>query len=84
MSKQIETLSPIDGSVYVTRQLANDSDVAQAVASAAQAQALWKQTTLADRQDICRRFVEIFIAEKDAIAEEILLANGTPHSLCGR
>ena len=38
MSKQIETLSPIDGSVYVTRQLANDSDVAQAVASAAQAQ----------------------------------------------
>ncbi len=78
MSKQIETLSPIDGSVYVTRQLANDSDVAQAVASAAQAQALWKQTALADRQDICRRFVEIFIAEKDAIAEEICWQMGRP------
>lgn len=78
MSKLTDTLSPIDNSVYVTRQLADATDIERAVASALQAQVAWKQTALAERQAICRRFVTRFIEKKAAIAEEICWQMGRP------
>ena len=78
MSKLTDTLSPIDNSVYVTRQLADAADIERAVASALQAQVAWKQTALAERQAICRRFVTRFVEKKAAIAEEICWQMGRP------
>lgn len=78
MSKQLETISPIDGSTYVTRDFATPEEIAQALQRATTAQANWKQTPIAERIAICNGMVDAFTAKKDLIAEEISWMMGRP------
>ena len=78
MSKQLKTISPIDGSVYVTRDYASPEQIAQARERATAARQHWKHTPVAKRMAICRRMVDAFTAEKDSIAEEISWMMGRP------
>ena len=72
------TRSPIDDSIYVERKLANQQQIRQALTSASKAQKLWSQTSIAQRQDICRRMVDAMIANETEIAEQLCWMMGRP------
>ncbi|OED43520.1 aldehyde dehydrogenase [Endozoicomonas sp. (ex Bugula neritina AB1)] len=78
MAKIQQTISPVDGSVYVERELANRQQIDAALAQAATAQAQWKATSLAKRQTICSQAVDGCIRQKDDIAREISWQMGRP------
>ena len=78
MSNMLTTISPVDGSVYVERQLASAEQVQTTLAQAQAAQKQWKNTALDDRAAICRKAVAAFVAKKDDIAHELCWQMGRP------
>jgi acyl-CoA reductase-like NAD-dependent aldehyde dehydrogenase len=78
MSTGIRTISPIDGSVVAERDYASDAEIASVLAAARAAQARWREVPLAERAAYCARFVDAFVAQRDAIAREITLQIGRP------
>ncbi len=73
-----KTISPVDGRVYVERELASGSEIEAALSQAALAQKQWRDTPLAERLDVCLRFVEAMEADADAIGEELTWQMGRP------
>ncbi|BFM14469.1 aldehyde dehydrogenase family protein [Maricurvus nonylphenolicus] len=78
MSSLQKTLSPIDGSVYVERHHATQSEIEAAQNLAKQAQTQWRNTSLAERQAICRKAVNAFTSKRDDIAKELSWQMGRP------
>nr|WP_067291803.1 aldehyde dehydrogenase family protein [Marinobacterium profundum] len=78
MSKQLITLSPIDGSEYVVRDYASAAQIEATLARAAAAQKAWKRTSLEERIVLCSRMVDAFVARKDEIALELCWQMGRP------
>lgn len=78
MTETQQTISPIDGSVYVERRLASNEQVHAALAKAKHAQTGWRDTPLKQRKAICSRAVEAVVANKAAIAEELCWQMGRP------
>ncbi|MFC6980485.1 aldehyde dehydrogenase family protein [Microbulbifer taiwanensis] len=72
------TYSPIDGSLYVERPLADRAQIQQAITSAARAQKQWRQTGIAHRAAICSAMLECFLARSDEIAEQLCWMMGRP------
>jgi acyl-CoA reductase-like NAD-dependent aldehyde dehydrogenase len=77
MSTQ-KTISPIDGSVYVERNLADANAIEVALTKATSAQKEWRKTTLAEREAICRKAVEYFLNNADEIGLELTWQMGRP------
>ena len=80
MSETLTTISPVDGSVYVERPLASSEEVGWALSEARDAQRLWRQVPLADRADICNRFIEAMLVMGGEIALELTWQMGRPIS----
>ncbi len=78
MSDILKVISPVDGSVYVERPLADDAAIDRTLAKAAKAQKAWKQASVDERAAICSRFVDEFVSEADGITEEIAWQMGRP------
>ncbi len=78
MADTLTCISPVDGSAYVERPLASDEAIEAALAAAATAQAGWQATPVAARQEMLGRAVDAFVAETDAIAEELTRQMGRP------
>ena len=78
MARLQKTISPIDDSVFVERELANPAQIEQALKRAAQAQTDWKQRSIAQRAEFCNRFTDAFVAKRTDIAEEITRQMGRP------
>ncbi|WP_062260843.1 aldehyde dehydrogenase family protein [Endozoicomonas arenosclerae] len=78
MNKTQITLSPVDGSVFVERPLADVSQINKALTQAEKAQRDWQNTALEARQRICSKAVDIFVSQKDDIASEITWQMGRP------
>ncbi|NMH64158.1 aldehyde dehydrogenase family protein [Shewanella salipaludis] len=78
MSQFQDTLSPIDGSVYVSRALADDAQIARVLAEARGAQRDWAATPLAQRQAICTGAVAYLLAQREDIALELCWMMGRP------
>ncbi|MBK9746078.1 MAG: aldehyde dehydrogenase family protein [Chloroflexi bacterium] len=78
MARLQTTISPIDGSVYVERELADAQQIDAALSTAVAAQAAWKHTPLADRMAICERAVTYMVDNADAIGMEITMQIGRP------
>jgi acyl-CoA reductase-like NAD-dependent aldehyde dehydrogenase len=78
MSTRLTTISPIDGRVYVERDLADAGAIDAALETARRAQAAWAATPLASRIDKLGQAVELFVARGAAIAEEITWQMGRP------
>ncbi len=76
----IQCISPVDGSVYVERQTASADEIQQALIAAAEAQNKWKNTPIAERQALCSKAVDAFVARKAEIAEELTWQMGRPIS----
>jgi acyl-CoA reductase-like NAD-dependent aldehyde dehydrogenase len=73
-----QTISPVDGSVYVERTQAPDSEIAAALARAVVAQREWRRCPLAERARLMSAFVDAFIADRDAVAQELTWQMGRP------
>ncbi|HBU49186.1 MAG TPA: aldehyde dehydrogenase [Myxococcales bacterium] len=80
MTIRIQTRSPVDGSVYVERALADASQIESALAAAERAQLAWRRVDLADRVQALEGLVAAFVADKAAIAEELTWQMGRPRS----
>ncbi len=76
----IQCVSPVDGSVYVERETASADEIQQALSSASKAQKKWKNTPIAERQALCSKAVDAFVARKVEIAEELTWQMGRPIS----
>ncbi|KAA0989767.1 aldehyde dehydrogenase family protein [Dyadobacter aurulentus] len=73
-----KTISPIDGSVYVERTLADAAAVENALNEAVAAQKEWRKTTVAERAAICHKAVEYFLDHADEIGLELTWQMGRP------
>ena len=78
LMKQQITRSPIDNSIYVTRELATQDHISQTLSKASEAQKLWRKTAIKERQAICNKMVECFVANQDEIAEQLCWMMGRP------
>lgn len=78
MSTIFQTISPVDGSVFVERTFAGDHAIENALARAETAQHAWKRTTIAERAALCRKAVQYFLDHADAIGEELSWQMGRP------
>ncbi|WP_281648000.1 aldehyde dehydrogenase family protein [Parendozoicomonas sp. Alg238-R29] len=78
MSTMLQTISPIDGSAYVERELADATKIEQAITLSKNIQSSWKATNLQERATLCRKAVEAFVARKDDIAQELCWQMGRP------
>src|SRR5688572_33373884 len=72
------TISPIDGSVYVERELASDGAIEAALAKAIAAQRAWRQVPIAERAAICRRMAEWCVSRADELGGELTRQMGRP------
>ncbi len=78
MASTLRTITPVDGSLYVERDYADEKMIATALGVAKAAQAEWQKTPLSERAKICQKAVDAFVAEKAGIAEEISWQMGRP------
>jgi acyl-CoA reductase-like NAD-dependent aldehyde dehydrogenase len=76
----MKTISPVDGSVFVERDLASPTEIEQALARAEAAQVGWKATSLEQRARVLGDAVGAFVGAKDDIATEITWQMGRPLS----
>jgi acyl-CoA reductase-like NAD-dependent aldehyde dehydrogenase len=75
---KIQCISPVDGSVYVERETASAEQIQQTLRAAVEAQKQWKNTPIAQRQALCNKAVDAFLARKEEIAEELTWQMGRP------
>ena len=78
MSDILRTVSPIDGQIFVEREMAAGSAVSEAVARAQTAQSDWRRLPVEKRQEILSRAVDAFERDGPAIAEELTRQMGRP------
>lgn len=72
------TISPVDGRVFVERELATGPQIDGALERAVRAQRSWRHTPLDERMAVCSRAVEVMEAAADAIGEELAWQMGRP------
>ncbi|ACA86386.1 aldehyde dehydrogenase family protein [Shewanella woodyi] len=77
-----DTVSPIDGSVFVSRPLADEQQVLACVEQGTLAykgpENSWKETKLCERKDLCKKAIEQLLSHKDEIASELSWMMGRP------
>ena len=78
MTAKLETVSPVDGSIYVERAYAKENEIAAALAQARCAGEVWRDVPIDERAEICTRAVDAIVAAKDDIAREITWQMGRP------
>jgi acyl-CoA reductase-like NAD-dependent aldehyde dehydrogenase len=72
------TITPVDGSVYVERELASEETIEKALATAVRAQIDWKRCPVLERVQIVRRMVEWCVARADELGAELSWQMGRP------
>ncbi|MFB9147598.1 aldehyde dehydrogenase family protein [Halomonas alkalicola] len=78
-----KTISPVDGSVYVERELADPAQIDATLSRAASAQRSWRETSIAERARLCSAMVDAFVARRDELASELTWQMGRPISAAG-
>ena len=77
MAKQ-QTISPIDGSVYVERELATPQHIETTLSKAKKAQLEWRLLSIRERAAYCTLMVEHILANADTLATELSWQMGRP------
>jgi acyl-CoA reductase-like NAD-dependent aldehyde dehydrogenase len=72
------TISPVDGSVYVERELATAGQIESALAKARRACKTWKEVPLSSRAQLCLKAVDYFLAHAEEMALELSWQMGRP------
>lgn len=79
----LQTISPIDDSVYVERVLATEQEIQQSIALSRLTQKQWQTTSFAERAAICELAVQYFESRQAQIAQEISWQMGRPLAYSG-
>jgi len=79
----LQCVSPVDGSVYVERELADPVTITQSIELSRSAQKQWRQTSIDERAKICEAAVQYFEEKQTQIAEEIAWQMGRPIAFAG-
>jgi len=74
----VRTISPVDGSVYVTRPFADDGAIHSAIAAAHKAQKEWRRRPLDCRIDAVRKGITLLLAEKERYSTDLSWQMGRP------
>jgi acyl-CoA reductase-like NAD-dependent aldehyde dehydrogenase len=72
------TITPIDGSLLVERELATGQAIEAALALAVSAQRAWRQVRVPERAALCRRMAEWCVARADELGGELTRQMGRP------
>jgi acyl-CoA reductase-like NAD-dependent aldehyde dehydrogenase len=75
-----QTISPVDGRLYVERQLASGSEIEHALTKAVRAQAEWRRVPLPERVAISLRLAAWLVDRADRFGEELTWQMGRPIS----
>ncbi|MBX2872627.1 MAG: aldehyde dehydrogenase family protein [Saprospiraceae bacterium] len=78
MQTKITTISPIDGSVYVERELASGPMIEQALDKAEQARKIWRSTSLSERIELLNKALGYLVDQADEIGQELTYQMGRP------
>lgn len=78
MPSTLQTISPIDGSIYVERSFASPAETDQVLRSASEAQRIWRDISITERAIICGNFVDAFTSRAAEIAKELTWQMGRP------
>ena len=78
MSEVVKIISPVDGSVYAERPIANDAEIASAITSARAALPAWRNVPVAERGRYMLAFLDALLAMNDDIAVELAWQMGRP------
>jgi acyl-CoA reductase-like NAD-dependent aldehyde dehydrogenase len=73
-----KTISPVDGRVYVERELATAAQIDAVLERAREAQRSWRDVNIDERAAILSRFCTAFESRRDAIAQELAWQMGRP------
>ncbi|MDE2730492.1 MAG: aldehyde dehydrogenase family protein [Bacteroidota bacterium] len=74
----LQTISPVDGQLYVERDVATSKEILRAVSRARCGQTAWRAAGISQRAGYCSQFVKAFAANSAEIAEEISWQMGRP------
>src|SRR4051812_44247900 len=80
MADKLKCITPVDGSVYVERPLADKPQIENTLERARRAAAEWRHVPIRERQKLLTRAIDAFVANKAKIAEEISWQMGRPVS----
>jgi len=78
MATTQRTISPVDQSVYVERDLATPEQIDHALDTATRTQREWKHVPIADRAALCLAMVEAFVAKSGELGTELSWQMGRP------
>ncbi len=78
MARHFQTITPIDGTVYLERDYADSRQIAGALDAARKAHVSWKRTGIPERADLCRKVVQYFLDHQTEIAYELTMQMGRP------
>ncbi|OGQ81154.1 MAG: aldehyde dehydrogenase [Deltaproteobacteria bacterium RIFOXYA12_FULL_58_15] len=78
MAKIQKTVSPIDGSVYVERPLADAPAIDATLRKSSIAQREWRCVSMAERKRLAHAFVDAMLTNTDAIVQELAWQMGRP------
>jgi acyl-CoA reductase-like NAD-dependent aldehyde dehydrogenase len=77
---RVQTISPVDGSVFVERDLASAAEIERSLAQANGARSGWRATPPEERAGALSDAVDAFVGAKEDIAAEITWQMGRPLS----
>ncbi|WP_026989126.1 aldehyde dehydrogenase family protein [Fodinicurvata sediminis] len=80
MTEMLKTVSPVDGSVYVERPLADEGELDRALERARQGQRIWRNTPVEKRCAILSRAIDYLVERKDQLSEQVAWQMGRPIS----
>ncbi|HUP93758.1 MAG TPA: aldehyde dehydrogenase family protein, partial [Burkholderiales bacterium] len=72
------TVSPVDGSVYVERELASAARIENVLERAVAAQESWKQVPVRERARLCIAMAAWCVERSQALAQELTWQMGRP------
>lgn len=78
MDSDLVCHSPIDGQEILRRPAMREAELAVAVAKAKTAQLHWRQTSLTERAEVCRRAVDAMLSMTEMIVPELARSMGRP------
>ncbi|MDR3476341.1 MAG: aldehyde dehydrogenase family protein [Devosia sp.] len=78
MAETVKIISPIDGSVYAERPVADGAEIETAVIKARHATKAWGEVTVAERAKFLTHFVDALVNKNDAIVPELAWQIGRP------
>ncbi len=78
MKKQFQTISPVDGRVYVERAYASHAEISSVLTKAENSQREWGKLAVTQRVELCRQAVIALLSQQEQISEEISWQMGRP------